>query len=803
MNAVGSSGNQTKVTPVEQTACYHCGLPLTDPQAFTLNLNQQQQSFCCGGCQAVASMIHGGGLDKFYDFRSSLNKKVDEKPLDFTIYDQEALQQSFVYGEGSQKTAQLLLDGISCAACVWLIERYLSSKAGVLKVVVNAASHRCQLTWDSQLSSLSQLMYDLASIGYIPQPFTEEARHSQGQKQSRIMLMRLGLAGFGMMQVSMVAVALYAGEIHGIDSQWVVLFRWLSLLIATPIVLFSAQPFWTAAWRSLRQRHLTMDVPVSIAIVLAYLASAWATVTESGEVYFDSVSMFTFFLLLGRYFELRIRQKNHLQLGVNTQLLPMTVNRLQADNTETVIPRVELNIGDRVRVYSGEQIPCDGIVVKGETSVIEALLTGEAEPLAKKVGDPVVAGTLNADGSIVVEALGVNENTRLSAIQRLMQSAEQEKPKLQQLADRIASYFVGAVLCISLGVFFVWWQIEPASALWITLSVLVVTCPCALSLATPVALTAAIDAIGRRGLLIFRSHVIETLPAIDTVVFDKTGTLTQGMPGVSQVQCLHEAVSEAEVLSLAAALEEGSSHPIAKAFSQVAHTYRVEQQLFTTGVGVSAVIDGHHYTLGKGSGRKDISAPDNGQWLLMEKDEQALAWIGLSDPIRSDAQDTLQALKAQGLKAEILSGDREGPVKKMAAQLGDIHYQAACSPEQKLAYLKTKQAHAPVMMVGDGINDIPVLAGADISVAMDTASDLARTSADSLLLGGHLKNLPEIFTRAKLAQKIIRQNITWALVYNGVALPLAAMGWVPPYLAAIGMSASSLIVVLNALRLSR
>ncbi len=802
--------------------CYHCGLPVMKPGEFTYTIQDEVQNFCCVGCQAVAGMIHQGGLDQFYQYRSELNRRPDANITDYSIYDRDDIQHDFVvpveFDNDQNKIASLLLDGITCAACVWLIEKYLLSINGVLKVTVNASTHQCSVTWDTHKQPLSFLMQQLASIGYRPQPYSQKEQQQQQQYQQRQLLLRLGLAGFGMMQVGMVAIALYAGALQGIDAQWVQLFRWVSLLVATPIVLFSAQPFWSSAWRSLKQYHLTMDVPVSLAILLAYFASVWATISQSGEVYFDSISMFTFFLLLGRYLEMRLRYRNQQSVGVMAELLPLTVTKVSDKDAtdDSVVPLVELKCGDCIRVFSGDTIPCDGVVVDGSSAVVEAIITGEAKPVPKKKGDSLIAGTVNTDGALLVEVTATGSETRLSTISHLVQKAEQDKPQLQKLADKVASYFVAVVLVISAIVFLSWWHIEPESALWVTLSVLVVTCPCALSLATPTALTATIAMMRRLGLLILKGHVIEALTKIDKVIFDKTGTLTHGQPKIMGVENINTELTESEILSIAAALEQGSSHPIARAFDECKIFSKANNNETLTGAGVSGDISGHHYRLGKPEYTlritdvlaKEISITSSlpvmpstkGQWLLLTKDAQALAWIGLSDQVRNSANAAVKALSDKNIGAEILSGDNHSSVKTVADALA-IDFHAAQMPEEKLAYVRQQQNSHRLMMVGDGINDVPVLAGADVSVAMDSATDFARARADSVLLHGDLTILPKAIQLAKKAKKIIRQNVFWALTYNLLALPLAAFGFIPPYAAAIGMSLSSLVVVFNALRL--
>ena len=820
--APSPSSSSQSLSRVHACHCYHCDLPVVDREEFTLRINDQPESFCCIGCLAITSAIYDGGLEKFYQYRSEKNHRPEQGANDFSIYDNPDIQREFVYKKSldsrassishdSINVAYLLLDDITCAACVWLIEKRLTSIDGVKSIRVNASNHQCQILWDEREVKLSALMHALCEIGYRPQPLSNDRQTQQQTQKQRMVLMRLGVAAFGMMQVGMVAIALYAGALQGMDQQWVFLLRWVSLLVATPVVLFSAQPFWKAAWRSLKQKHLTMEVPVSLAIILAYLASIWATIQGTGEVYFDSVSMFTFFLLLGRYLEMRTRYRNQQHMASATRLLPIVVQKVQANHPERVdlIPLAQLQLHDCVLVNTGDTIPCDGEVIEGQSAVVEALLTGEAEPVQKKIGDAVIAGTVNTDGSLLIKATAVDQQTRLSTIEKLVNFAQQDKPKTQVIADKVASVFVAVVLVVATAVFTYWWNYQPEHALWVTLSVLVVTCPCALSLATPTVLTATVAKMRQQGLLVLKGHVIESLTHISHVVFDKTGTLTYGEPTVVDVQLMdhqHTSLTTDMVLAIVAALEDGSSHPIAKAFAAFREQHRVRDKSMVTGSGVRGNIDNRHYVFGKPEFVMSPAPPlpSDGQWLLLASDQVPLAWIRLSDGLRSSAKSALDQLQQQGLKVEILSGDNASVVKAVSLALGNIAYQAGVSPEQKLHSIQQlqqkKNQHNSVLMVGDGINDVPVLAGANVSVAMDTASDFARTHADTVLLNNDLTTLPLSLRIAHRCKKIIRQNIAWALLYNVSALPLAAAGFIPPYLAALGMSLSSLIVVVNALR---
>lgn len=804
---------ETALTDNKPKACYHCGLPVPVASYYPVCIQGREELMCCPGCQAVAMAIVDGGLESFYQFRTATNERPDVTASDqsrWDIYDLPEVQAEFVVPfDEPFKQANLLLEGISCAACSWLIETHLKKIAAVRSVTVNVSTHRCAIVWDSN-QPLSYILSALADIGYKPRPATDDHQQQLIRKENRIALFRIGVAGFGMMQAMMVAVGMYTGA----TDFWLDFLRWLSMLVATPVVFFSAWPFFQSAWRSLRLRHLIMDVPVALAIGLAYLASVWATVTSTGEVYFESVSMFTFFLLLGRYVELRARHRNRLAFGNLAQLMPLTaccVRHEDGVDVEHNLPVSVLKPGDHVLVKPGDTFPCDGRVVAGQSAVVEALLTGESQPVSKHVGDLVVAGTINHHSPLKISVTAVGHQTQLSAIERMAARAAEEKPAQVMVADRIARFFIARLLVICVAVFAFWMWYRPEDAFWITLSVLVVTCPCALALAMPAALSAATANLRKQGFLVARGHVIEGLNDVTRVIFDKTGTLTKGQFAVTEVHLLSgETYDRDEILALAAALEAGSNHPLAAAFNPWRDQLSATNVQQFTAEGVQGVIEGKPYRLGTaafGAGFSGFPIPaaplaSHLSWLLLVDESRPLAWIGLADEIRPDAAALVNELDRMGISVELLSGDQPAAVAHIAAQLKIGSYTAAAKPSDKLSHLAKRQAEGDkVLMVGDGINDVPVLAGADISVAMASASDLAQTRADAVLLNNQLAVIAQAILLARRTKGIIRQNLRFSLTYNLLAVPLAAAGMVPPWLAAIGMTASSLIVIFNALRL--
>ncbi len=822
--------------------CYHCALPLNGRDELTVLVDGESRAMCCIGCQAVASAIVDGGLEQFYQYRSvnSARNSGDENN-DFSAYDLPEVQADLIrIDEQGLATIDLGVSGITCAACAWLIEHHLGKLPGVRKVVVNVSRQRCRLQWLKEQVPLSQLLAAFIAIGYQAHPARESNKLEHIERDQKGYLLRLGVAGIGMMQAGMLAIALYAGAFQGMDEHWQNLLRWVSLLVATPVVLYSAQPFFKGAWRSLLSMregfsgklawnlHLTMDVPVALAIGLAYGASAWGTVMASGEVYFDAVAMLTFFLLLGRFLEMRVRYRNELVAGEVTDLIPLSVQRYDnADDGALLqqVPVKSLRAGDIIQVAEGECLAVDGVVLAGQSPVVEAVLSGEQDPVAKGPGDRVSAGTVNTTNPLSIKVSAVGQGTRLAAIVDMLDGVAAQKPRQLALADRLAAGFVGFVLLLAAAVFSVWWLEDADRALWVTLSVLVVTCPCALSLATPVVLAAATGQLQRLGFLVRSPHVLETLSKVTRVVLDKTGTLTTGKLEIERVILSPntQELDAATVLDIAAALEQGCRHPIASAFKRRQSHARGQAQKshYQVGGGVSAVLDGQRYALGKtafieqcfalqvpsalSQQSQAVSENLNSKHrldVILASEKQVLARIVLVDELRPGARQLVTSLQAQGLALELLSGDQESNTAAVAADLGIKQWQANNSPEDKLATIRTRQkAGDVVLMVGDGINDVPVLSAADISVAMAEATDFTRMAADGVLLSGNLTSLVDTLTVARKTNAVIRQNIAWALFYNFSALPLAAMGWVPPWAAAIGMSASSLVVVLNALRL--
>ena len=811
----------------DKDSCYHCGLPIPAGAEFPVDIEQARREMCCAGCQAVAQAIVANGLADYYRHRDALPESPREAlPLalaDFGLFDHPDVQKNFVRraeglaGEHEQEAA-LILEGITCAACVWLNESHVRRQPGVTAVDINYTTRRARVRWDARVTRLSAILEAIAAIGYRAHPYDIGRAEELAQKERKAALWRLFVAGFGMMQVMMYAVPVYLAD-GDMTPDIEQLMRWASLILTLPVILYSSAPFFVSAWRDLKLRRVGMDVPVALGVGAAFAASVWATLIAAGEVYFDSVTMFVFFLLTGRYLEMMARQKAARSVETLARAIPAFATRLaawplgSADAGGERVAVAELRAGDAVQVKPGETVPADGVVLDGESAADESLLTGESLPVPKRAGDGLIGGSVNTASPLVMRVERVGEATRVAAIQRLMERAAAEKPRLVEMADRVAGRFIVALLVLAVATAVGWWWVDSSRALWVFVAVLVVSCPCALSLATPAALTVATGALAARGVLVTRGHAIEALARADRFVFDKTGTLTVGRMELVETIALRG--DSGQALALAAALERGSEHPIARALAAGGRDRGIEVSgvRATTGAGVEGVVAGQTWRLGRpefvallhgepvpasveaivGAGDTVIALGNVAGWE---------AFFRLSDSLRPEAKAMVAGLVASGTRVSIFSGDAQAAATRIGAALGVEDARGGLSPEDKHARLKALQdGGETVAMVGDGVNDAPVLAQAQVSIAMGGGADLARANADIVLLGNNLQALPEGLALARRAVRIVRQNLIWAFAYNFLAIPLAMAGWVTPWMAGIGMSASSLLVVLNALRL--
>jgi Cu2+-exporting ATPase len=740
------------------------------------------------------------------------------EPASWGTLDEPGEWQSFsrrLAGSEGRWESYLAIEGMYCPACSLTVEEALLGSPGVRSVQVNGATATARVVWSPGPGKPSQWFQALQRAGYGALPAADLLSAVPRLRSQRLLLWRWLVAGFCMMQVMMYATPAYLAQPGDITPDIQALLRWASWLLTLPVLLFSCRPFFGSAWRDLRHWRIGMDVPVALGLLIAFGASTAATFDPAGamggDVWFDSISMFVFFLLSGRLLEQRLRDRTAGSLEALARRMPETVERQSAQGRFERVPVRQLTGGDRIRVLPGEVFPADGTVLAGESRVDEALLTGESRALWRGKGHAVVAGSHNLTGVVTVRVERTGEDTRFAAIVAMMERASVEKPQLAQLADRIASPFLLGVLIASGAAAAWWWSAGPAHALSVAVAVLIVTCPCALSLATPAATLAAAGGLARRGVLVRRLQALETCAGVDTVVFDKTGTLTEQRVSVMSTHC-RPGIEEAEALGLAAALARHSLHPVSRAIVAAAGVsgWKASELRETAGGGVSGEVSGdggwQPRKLKLGSAAFCGVALDGGaaSQVHLADEKGGLASFTLDEALRQDALPAIGVLQRLKLRLQLLSGDQTRAVRRLAWRAGIEWSWGNQSPEDKLEHVRQlQQGGHRVAMVGDGVNDGPVLARADVSIAMGDAVPLAQAKADFVVLGGQLTAVASLLLHARRTHIVVRQNLAWAAGYNAICVPLAAMGWMPPWLAGLGMAASSLIVVLNSARLAR
>ncbi|MEO5362334.1 MAG: heavy metal translocating P-type ATPase [Magnetococcus sp. DMHC-8] len=795
--------------------CYHCGLP-AHPAAV---IREDDRVFCCAGCRGAWQMIQGMGLADYYQHRTVDAVGMQPQETDrggLAPFDDPVYQDRLVHEQAGLKEVCLMLEGMHCAACVWLNEQVLRKLPGVEEVWINFATHRARVRWDPLQLSLSHIIGTVRRIGYQAEPYDPTHHERLRSQRDRALLTRLGVAGFGAANVMFVAVALYAGYFQGMEADTKQFFHWVSLALATPVILFSGSLFVRGAWQGLRMGRLTMDLPIVLGAWITYGYSVVVTVRQSGEVYFDSVTMFLFVLLTGRFLESVACSK---AASAMERLLNLTPRHavVMRDGEQCSIPVRDVQVGEQVVLKPGERIPVDGTVLSGCTCVDESMLTGESLPVAKNPGDGLMAGTLNLDGAVMMTVVRVGEETALSRILHLVETAQAERPPIQGMADRVAARFVGIVLCLAAATLGIWWWLDPAQAMENTVAVLIITCPCALGLAAPVTMTVAMGAAARQGILIKNGETFERLAQVTQIVLDKTGVVTLGMPRVEQLLPVGE-TNERELLTCAAVVEQHSEHPVGRAIFQAFQSRGwtladgVHAVRNRPGLGMEVTWQGHRLRVGRPAfvleaskeampmPREDPEHPVT--WAACGRDGRLLGWIGLSDTLKPHAGQVVEALRQMGLSVMLLSGDRRAVVEAVGRLIGVDQVVSDVLPEGKEQVVAgLQQAGKVVAMVGDGVNDAPALARANVAMVVANASDLAIASADVMLLNRDLHSVVRAAVLARRTVHIIRQNYLLSLCYNLLAIPLAMAGLVAPIIAAIAMPVSSLVVVGNALRL--
>ncbi|MEY4368110.1 MAG: cadmium-translocating P-type ATPase [Pseudomonadota bacterium] len=811
---IASTVSAASNASAQSSVCFHCGLSVPAGTHWSVQIDDIDQPMCCPGCQAVAQTIVDNNLTDYYRTRQSLPESVvDTVPAALKLYDVPELAAQFNRAEGGAE-AILSVEGIRCAACVWLIERRLARVPGLTEANLNVATEKLHVRWDTAQCQPSDILQAVHEVGYKAYPFDPIQHGELLRKNSRQLFKRWFVAGLSMMQVMMYAVPVYLTDEGGIEPGMAQLMRWASLLLTLPAVFYSAVPFFKGAITDLRARSLGMDVPVALGIAAAFIGSFYATLIDQGEVYFDSVTMFIFLLLGSRTLELIARRRAAASLEQMQHALPDAAWLLKdfpADRRPMQIAAAQLSVGDVVLVKPGETVPADGVILEGDTAIDLSLLTGESKPQQKQVGDSVSGGAVNVSAPITLRIDKLAKDSTLAALIRLIERAGQGKPKIAQWADRVAAWFVSALLLFA-GAVWLFWQWHDTSRAWpIAIAVLVVSCPCALSLATPSALAAATNWLLRQGVLVIQPHVLETLHRATHIVFDKTGTLTEGRPVLRQTT-VFGTVREPEALQIAAVLEAGSAHPIAHAFSHVTTSgLHATAIAFVQGQGIEGQIEGKTYRIGHAKFVAAVAgdvpshvALEGMTEIYLGTEREWLARFSLADGIKHGAQSVIDSFKARGQRVILLSGDATDITQQVATTLAMDEAHGGMLPQQKMAFVQNlQQQGATVVMVGDGINDAAVLRVANVSFALGSGAALAQSHADAVLLSGGLSSLRDAVTAADACMRVIRQNLAWATLYNLAAIPAAAMGMLSPWMAGLGMSASSALVVLNALRLQR
>ncbi len=810
--------------------CFHCGLPVLSSIKASIKIFDKLRYFCCPGCEAVAKTIINSGMDDFYRFREQPNKQnsgliPDVELLEkLSIYDHPEVQKTFVRHNGKNQQAGLILENIHCAACLWLNEQYLRKLAGVLDVTIDYSSQQAWVKWDPEKIKLSEILRAITEIGYIAHPFDPVRREKLLKEQYHRSAERLLFALLLMMPVMSFSIAGYwmgnpdtAGDLPLFS----VIGRWSSLIVITVMLGYSGLEFFAGAWRDLSRHQVGMDIPIVLGLGTAYVGSFYSTAMQSGDVYFDSISMFIVFVLIARVFELRGRMLSANTIDRMLKIIPRTVSRLTTNNKLETVAVVNLEVGHKIRLQPGESVPVDGKLLSKVSSFDESLLTGESRPVVHYQGETVLSGTCNIDQPIDIEVVHTVQSSTLAEIHELVSRGLKLRPHYALLAERTAHWFVIAVLLIALMTAIFWLSYKPENALANIISVLIISCPCALALATPVALAIAAGHFSDANILPLRMSALEPLSKASMIAFDKTGTLTLGKPVIVHSEILGQYDSN-YLLQIAAALEMNSEHPIAHSFRNVAKetgvadSFQAAHIYNQTGQGISGQINGQTWYLGTpGFALQGITLAQEIQEkidgfvkqgctvVMLANEHGGQAFYILEDTLRENVKSTLSMLKANGIQHfAIISGDHSRVVNYFAEKLGISNHQGDMSPADKLEWIRARQSEGySVIMVGDGINDAPTLTAADSSISFGNAANLAQQVSDFVIMGNDFSALQKIQEISQQTRQVILQNLGWAVVYNLFAIPAAAAGLIPPWGAAIGMSLSSLLVVSNAMRL--
>jgi Cu2+-exporting ATPase len=798
------------VAPVA-TTCTHCGLPV--PTGYVEPGAERQ--FCCAGCRTAYNILHEHGLERYYDLPERRDRPVRASGRQYDEFDHPAFHALYVsqMSEGLSRV-ELYLEGVHCASCVWLVERVPLVVPGVARAELNIRRSLATIEWDGSATPLSAIARTLDSLGYPAHPFRGTARENHRRREDRSALVRIGVAGAIAINVMLASLALYSGWWSGMEAQYALLFRWTALVLTVPALAWPGRVFFVSAVAALRTRTLHMDLPIAVALGAGFGRGVMNTVTDAGPVYFDGVAMLVFLLLCGRYLQLRGQRAAADSAELLFSITPSTARIVGPDGALREAPAEGLVPGDLIDVRAGDTLPADGIVESGVSSLNLALLTGESRPVSSRPGDEVFAGTLNVASALRVRVTQAGETSRLAKLVRQVEEGARRRAPVVLLADRLSGWFTAAVLALAALVYVVWMQIDPAHAVDNAIALLVVTCPCALALATPLAVTAAVGRAARRGILIKGGDALERLAKPATLILDKTGTITEGTISLDRFD------GPDWVRPFILALEAESSHPIARAFREgfgLTVLPDVEFSRHIAGSGVVGRVGGRDVVIGKRPFVLETIRSDSSPsglwplasglveslttvWIAIDGHVVARAWFG--DAVRPDAARAIRTLRLAGWHVGMASGDDQGVADAVAAQVG---IEPRCvvggaSPEAKLAIVERASRRQPVVMVGDGVNDAAAIAAASVGIGVHGGAEASLAAADVYLTRPGLAPLVELTEGARRTMNLIRLGILLSLGYNAVGVGLAVAGMINPLVAAVMMPASSLTVLLVAWR---
>lgn len=795
--------------------CFHCGLDINVKENYILKIDKDSYNMCCQGCLLVAEFIIENGFKDFYKNRNNYGNKIDENFLknNFKIYDKSKIKKKFLHKEDKNLVSTtLLIDGITCSACTWLIERYIRLIEGIDAISINLLTSKAKITFNDSKINLSDILNSFIKIGYKAYPYNLKEQEKKNKTEFKNEIKKIIVSGLGAMQIMMLSASLYIGETKDMNYLYWIFIRWICFIISFPVMIYSGRSIFYSSIRSIKNKSLGMDFTISLSLILAFIASFMNLIMNKGEIYFDSVCMFIFFLLIGRFLETRARHQASDIIYSLQNISENTTTKIEKNN-QSEITIDDIKIGDKLLIKPGSIIPVDGIIIEGESCIDESMLTGESSPIHKKINNEVIGGTSNIENILIIQATQTYSHSNISLIIKMLEKATSIRPKINIIADKIANYFILLVLLLTTITAIIWMIIGKNDIFNIILSMLIITCPCALSLATPIAITSSTNALIKIGVLITKENTINSLNKITDVVFDKTGTLTNNYFNLKKIK-INKNINIKNIINIAYNLEKKYNHPISKAFlnlNKKINNYSNEECKTKNyiGLGIEGKIKNKVYRIGKYDFIKNwcknkINHNDDRFQIILADENNILAYFELENKIRNNAEKVIKFIKNKKLNIHILSGDSSKEVNKVANKLGINNKIKNTSVKGKVNYIKKLIDNKKVvLMIGDGINDTPALNAAHISIAMGSGADLAKINADAILLNNNLINICKTLDQSEKTKKIIKQNIIWSVLYNFIGLFIASLNIITPYYAAIGMSSSSLIVILNSLRLKQ